>query len=69
MSRALGITPRDLWGARCRGKVSGEIAERIDKLTFRTVRCEELRPDLYPRDHHFNRVRAQKINARRLRKR
>jgi DNA-binding transcriptional regulator YdaS (Cro superfamily) len=68
MACALGISPDDLTGARVRGKVSGEIAEKIDKMTAGKVRREELRPDLYPRDHHFNRIRAQKINARRNRK-
>jgi len=69
MARALGVTSRDLWGAMDRGKVSGRVAERIDQLTSGMVRCEELRPDLFPRGRHFNRVRVRKRNEPRVRKR
>ena len=68
MARALGITTRQLWCARERGRVSGKLAERIHALTCGNVRREELRPDLYPRRHHYNRVRVRRINERRERR-
>lgn len=67
MARALGITPRELLGARQRGRVNGKIAEKIHQLTAGTVRREELRPDLYPRRRHYERVRLKRLNERRQR--
>lgn len=69
MARALGITTRELWVARYHRRVSGQLADRIERVTGGTVRREELRPDLYPKDEHFNRIRVRKIDERRQRRR
>jgi DNA-binding transcriptional regulator YdaS (Cro superfamily) len=69
MAGALGLTSRELWVARYRNRVSGQLAERIERVTGGTVRREELRPDLYPKGEHFNRIRVRKINERRQRRR
>lgn len=53
MARALGITVRELHVARGRGRVNGELAEKIHQVTFGTVRREELRPDLFPRRQQY----------------
>jgi DNA-binding transcriptional regulator YdaS (Cro superfamily) len=56
MARALGIRPRELWRARRLGRVPGRLADKIHQLTYGTVRREELRPDLFPTEHHYERI-------------
>ena len=63
LARALATTSRKLWQARKRGQVNRAWAEKIHRLTAGTVRMEELRPDLYPRERHFERVRIQRARG------
>jgi DNA-binding transcriptional regulator YdaS (Cro superfamily) len=67
MARALGIRTRQLWGARDRGRVSGEIAEKIHRLSGGNIRREELRPDLFPRERHYNRVKVRRTREQQQR--
>jgi DNA-binding transcriptional regulator YdaS (Cro superfamily) len=61
MARALGVTSKGLKSARLRGRVSGELAEKIQQLTGGAIKREELRPDLFPRQRHYNRVRLRRL--------
>lgn len=60
MAKALGVTPKALWGARERGQVNAKMANLIHQVTGGNIRREELRPDLFPRRHHHRRVWARR---------
>ena len=55
-ARALGITSKELWGARKRGRVSVPLANKIHQATHGAVRREELRPDVFPRRYREARL-------------
>jgi hypothetical protein len=57
MSAALNVGFYKLTPAMRSGRVSGEIAKKIDILSGGAVRREELRPDLFARRHNSERIK------------
>jgi len=45
---ACGVSQAAIWKAKKVGRVSAELAVRIERATDRQVTCADLRPDLWP---------------------